>query len=148
MIDAALLQGHWDFGDGQTSQCVNCTDANATVTHAFSNPGRYSVGLSVTDKDGGVGLDSATYIVNQRNTSLTFLANSLQGSGQTVLSRVKLSDSFANTGIPNRSIQFNLDGTIANAVTNASGIAEIALPLPPAANVAVVMATWAVSNEQ
>ncbi len=143
VLDRLTLQGQWNFGDGQTAQCVNCTVANATATHAYSNPGTYSVTFAVTDRDGGVGSDSAAYVVNRRATSITFLANSLQGSGQTFLSRVKLSDSFDNSGIPNRAIQFNLNGTTGSVTTDAGGTAEITLPISANANVAMLSATWA-----
>ena len=143
VLDRLTLQGQWTFGDGQTAQCVNCTVANATVTHAYSNPGTYTVTFAVTDRDGGFGSGSATYVVSKRSTSITFLANSLQESGQTFLSRVKLTDAFDNTGIPNRAIQFNLNGTTGSATTDANGTAEITLPVSANANVAVLTATWA-----
>ena len=53
-VDRVSLQGQWNFGDGQTSNCINCTNANATVTHAYANPGTYHAVLTITDKDGGV----------------------------------------------------------------------------------------------
>lgn len=142
VVDRLSLQGQWNFGDGQTSQCVNCTNANATATHAYGNPGTYTAVLSIIDKDGGVGSDSATYLVNKRPTSLAFQANFLQDSGQTFLSRLKLSDSFANVGIPNRSIQFNLNGATGTATTDTNGIAEITLPIAAGTNVATIAAAW------
>jgi RHS repeat-associated protein len=142
VVDRLSLQGQWNFGDGQTSQCVNCTNANATVTHAYGSPGTYTAVLSITDKEGGVSSDSATYVVNKRATSLVFQANFLQDSGQTFVSRLKLTDSFANSGIPNRSIQFNLNGATGTAITDASGIAEITLPIAAGTNVATIGAAW------
>jgi RHS repeat-associated protein len=143
VLDRLTLQGLWDFGDGQTSQCINCTNANATVAHSYSTPGTYLVSLSITDKDGGVGSDRATYVASRRSTSVAFETNSIQASQQTFLSRVKLSDSFANNGIPNRSIQFNLNGALGTAITDDSGVAEIILPVPAGTNVASVTAGWA-----
>ncbi len=143
VLDRLTLQGQWTFGDGQTAQCVNCTVANATMTHAYNNPGTYTVTFAVTDRDGGIGSDSATYVVNKRGTSITFVANSLQGSGEEFLSRIKLTDSFDNSGVPNRAIQFNLNGTTGSATTDASGTAEITLPVSANANVAMLSATWA-----
>jgi PKD repeat protein len=142
VLDRLTLQGQWTFGDGQTVQCVNCTVANATTSHAYSNPGTYTVRFAVTDRDGGVGSATATYLVNKRPTSITFLANSLQGPGQAFLSRVKLTDAFDNSGIPNRVIQFNLNGTNGSAITDAVGTAEITLPISANANVAMVSTTW------
>jgi RHS repeat-associated protein len=143
LVDRLSLQGQWNFGDGQTFQCVNCSTANATATHAYSSPRTYTAMLSITDRDGGVSSDSATYIVNKRATSLVFQNNSLQDSGQTFLSRLKLTDTFANSGIPNRPIQFNLNGVTGTAMTDANGIAEITLPIAAATNVATIAATWA-----
>lgn len=128
VTDRLTLQGQWTFGDSQTASCVNCTNANATVTHAYATPGTYVAMLSITDRDGGTGSDSATYVVNKRATSLTFQDNSLQSSGQ-FRSRAKLTDLFANAGIANRTIQFTINGTNGSAVTDANGVAEITLPI-------------------
>src|SRR4029077_9546971 len=42
VTDRLSLQGQWNFGDGQMSSCVNCTNASATVSHAYDNPGTYT----------------------------------------------------------------------------------------------------------
>ena len=42
----------WDFGDGMTST------VGLTPTHAFALDGVYTVTLTVTDDDGGIGIDS------------------------------------------------------------------------------------------
>lgn len=142
VTDRLTLQGQWNFGDGQTSTCVNCTNANATVTHAYANPGTYIATLSITDRDGSTGSDSATYIVNKRTTSLTFQDNSLQSPGQ-FHSRAKLTDLFANAGIANRTIQFTINGTNGSAVTDANGVAEIVLPIATNAITASISANFA-----
>ena len=141
VTDRLTLQGLWDFGDGQTSTCVNCTNANATVTHAYSTPGTYVASLTITDRDGGSGSDTATYVVNKRATTLTFLENSLQGPGQ-FRSRAKLNDTFANAGVANRTIQFNINGNTGTATTDATGVAEVTLPIAANAITATITASF------
>jgi len=48
----------WDFGDGETA-----TDALAP-SHVYADNGVYTVTLTVTDKDGGVGVDTLVVTVN------------------------------------------------------------------------------------
>ena len=48
----------WDFDDGDTAI------GTLTPTHAFSTPGEYTVLLTVTDDDAGVGTDSLIVTVN------------------------------------------------------------------------------------
>jgi len=48
----------WDFGDGSPIQ------HGLIVKHTFCNAGAYTVTLTVTDKDGGMGEDTLTVIVN------------------------------------------------------------------------------------
>ncbi len=44
--DGYIVAWHWDFGDGGTAD-------GETVTHKFTDPGNYTVTLTVTDNDGG-----------------------------------------------------------------------------------------------
>jgi PKD repeat protein len=46
----------WDFGDGTTSSDEN-------PSHVYSDDGIYTINLTVTDKDGGVGYDTTLAIV-------------------------------------------------------------------------------------
>ena len=68
-IDTGTKDTHkasWDFGDGTKIDGV-VTESNGsgtvTGTHIYTHPGVYSVSLTVTDKDGGVGLNVYQYIV-------------------------------------------------------------------------------------
>ena len=47
----------WDFGDGGSAS------GSLTPTHTFNTPGVYIVTLTVTDDDGGVGVDTLTVTV-------------------------------------------------------------------------------------
>jgi PKD repeat protein len=48
----------WDFDDGATDT------SSLTPTHSFCDDGTYTVSLTVTDDDGGVGYDALTITVN------------------------------------------------------------------------------------
>lgn len=141
-VDRLSLTGEWVFGDDQTSSCINCTNANATVTHAYSLPGTYTAVLTITDKDGGVGSDSAVYNVIKRPTAVTFLATQSQGNGETYLVRAKLMDAFGNLPLMNKTLNFTLNGVTASAVTDAAGIAEAIFTFAPGALVGHGAATF------
>ena len=59
-FDPGFLDTHtfnWDFGDG------NFADGSLTPSHAYADNGVYTVTLTVTDDDGGVGVDTLTVTV-------------------------------------------------------------------------------------
>lgn len=57
--DIPKLRGTWNWGDGTTTPNVL---PGATVSHIYTEPGLYTVVLSVTDTDGGV--DEREFVVN------------------------------------------------------------------------------------
>lgn len=144
-IDSQSLRGVWDFGDGQSSLCLNCNNASGTVAHAYDLPGVYNATLLVTDKDGGVGSTTATYTVNKRPTLLTFVAAESEGDEARFLLRVRVVDAFANLPLTGKQVSFNLDGASANAVTGTDGIAEARLPFSRGARIG--LATAAISED-
>ncbi len=68
----------WDFGDGTAP-----VTGTLTPTHEFETGGTYTVTLSVTDKDGGVGTDTAT--VKVMNTGPQFFFSGQAGTYTTPL---------------------------------------------------------------
>jgi len=54
--DGTIVSWHWDFGD-------TTTGSGETTTHAYSSTGNYTVTLTVTDNDGGTGIDTASVYV-------------------------------------------------------------------------------------
>ena len=65
--DPGTLDTHtieWDFGDGNTTTGV------LTTTYAYSSPGNYTVTLTVTDDDGGVGNDTVIICVETQQEAI------------------------------------------------------------------------------
>uniref|UniRef100_UPI00351C5BC0 beta strand repeat-containing protein n=1 Tax=Methanomethylovorans sp. TaxID=2758717 RepID=UPI00351C5BC0 len=63
--DAGTADTHtiaWDFGDGSTADTLD-------TSHTYDDSGTYTVNLTVTDDDGGVGNDSLTVTVNTVNSA-------------------------------------------------------------------------------
>jgi len=52
-----------DYGDGSGVQSLTLTDKNFSLTHTYDDNGSYTVTVRVTDEDGLVGFDTATYTV-------------------------------------------------------------------------------------
>lgn len=53
-----------DWGDGTTSTVFVGTLRECTAPHTYATAGSFTVTVSVTDKDGGIGTDSKTLVVN------------------------------------------------------------------------------------
>jgi PKD repeat protein len=79
--DPGLLDTHtieWDFGDGNTDS------GTLTPTHAYGDNGIYTVNLTVTDDDGGVGYDTLTVTVSNKAPSVSATMISSAQEGDTV----------------------------------------------------------------
>jgi PKD repeat protein len=59
-VDQAGLSYLWDFGDGTQG-------SGPTVSHSYAQPGAYALSLTVTDRDGASGSDTATVRVGPAN---------------------------------------------------------------------------------
>ena len=86
--DPGVLDTHtarWTFGDGTTSSAASFAaggSASFSTTHAYTAAGYYSVTLTVTDKDGGVGHATTGVQVEsvaQALTGVTTYVNGLPG---------------------------------------------------------------------
>ncbi|MET0752082.1 MAG: PKD domain-containing protein [Pyrinomonadaceae bacterium] len=141
--DRSTLSGVWNFGDGQTASCTNCTAASATANHAYDLPGTYAAILSITDKDGGTGTDTATYIVNRRPTRITYQNRNPQPGDENFILRAKLWDAFGNQVLGGRALTFTLNGASFTGVTGADGVAQVSIPLPVGTKVNLGTANFA-----
>jgi PKD repeat protein len=95
---------HWDFdGDG------NDDAVGSTVTHAFTVPGNYTVGLRVTDSDGKSDISSQEVIVQANPPKATFtFSPQAPKTGQTI--DFDASGSAAPAGEAITDISWDLDG--------------------------------------
>ncbi|MBS7614820.1 PKD domain-containing protein [Candidatus Bathyarchaeota archaeon] len=112
-IDPGIVDSHtiiWDFGDGQSVY------GTLTPSHTYIENGMYTVTLSVTDKDGGTGIDSLTVTVN--NAAPTVEAGQDQAPNEG--SSVSFLGSFTDPGLlDTHTIIWNFgDGTIASETLN------------------------------
>jgi hypothetical protein len=117
VADRPTLTYFWDLGDGNTWE-------QKGLNYTYAAVGVYNVSLTVTDKDGGVGSDSAIFTVEKRPTTVIYVGARTGKDGETVSLRAKLRDTTTGTPIAGKSILFNVDGTSANAITDARGLAE------------------------
>lgn len=108
--DPGVLDTHtiqWTFGDGTSST------GTLTPAHTYTDNGAYTVTLTVTDKDGGVGID--TLIVTVSNVAPVVNAGPDRAAVKDAI--VNFNGSFVDPGIlDTHTIQWQFgDGTVANA---------------------------------
>ncbi|MFN8255823.1 MAG: PKD domain-containing protein [Bacteroidales bacterium] len=101
--DGTIVSGLWNFGDGTTITNV------ANPTHAYTNPGTYTVVLSVTDNRGATSTSSTTATITTNNPvnnpPVAFSNGPYSGS-------INNSISFSSAGSTDN------DGTIVNYLWN------------------------------
>lgn len=125
--DRATLSGVWNFGDGTNSTCTNCTVASAQGVHSYALPGSYNAVLTITDKDGGSGSDSATYSAIKRPTSIVFSQPTRNGDQLTITGT--LFDTYGNLTLAGKPIQINLNGVSSSLTTGSNGVFQTTLTL-------------------
>jgi len=79
----------WNFGDGETGG-----EDNLTPSHSYSAPGVYTVTLTVTDDDGGVGSDTLTVTVSNQVPQISLGGDAQINEGE----QLTRSGSFADPG--------------------------------------------------
>jgi hypothetical protein len=117
--DKGILDTHtavWDWGDGSTSSGI-VTETNGTGsvsgTHAYAMFGVYTVGLTVTDKDGGSG-QSTFQIVVKANPTITW-NNPADVTYGTALSGTQLN---ATSSVEGSFVYTPAEGTTLNVGSN------------------------------
>jgi PKD repeat protein len=115
------LNPTWAFGDGGTASGVN-------VTHIYTTTGNYTATLTATDKDGGIGSDTAKVTINKRSTTLAITSsNTLTTNSANVTAVIK--DGAAP--IIGKVISFTASNFSASGTTDVNGTASATLALPP-----------------
>jgi hypothetical protein len=125
ILDTQTVDVQW--GDGSSDSVVNVaaggTSFSANHTYADNTTGGYTVNVTDTDKDGGVGTDSTTAVVNNVAPVVTLLAvtTSLEGAPST--SPAVLSGSFTDPGtLDTHTVVINWgDGSALTTVYAAAG---------------------------
>jgi hypothetical protein len=132
---AAGLQAQWSFGDGDGA-------AGLQVSHVYAAAGGYTARLDVTDKDGGVGTDSAAVVVEARPLELDLEAPVAAEPGEAVELVARIGDlvDAATARLEGRTIRFAVVGVTFEATTDADGVAR--LETPPLAEQTAVSATF------
>lgn len=74
--DGKIVSNRWDFGDGATASGVN-------VTHAYSEPGLYTVTLTVKDNKMAVGSDTCNVTVSEFPASPSVELSEVVPAGET-----------------------------------------------------------------
>jgi PKD repeat protein len=100
----------WSFGDNETAE-------GASVSHTYADDGEYTVTLSVTDDDGGVGTDNQTVIVTNVAPAVAVDPAILYAGSSTVGFKGEFSD-------PGSADSHSLEWSFGDGVT-ASGELEI-----------------------
>ncbi|HET7437334.1 MAG TPA: PKD domain-containing protein [Thermoanaerobaculia bacterium] len=118
-IDVQSLRCEWDFGDGNHAT----TGCGSAPPHAYAAAGTYTVTLTVIDKDGGSGTDTAQYTVLRRIPSLVYGGARAVVANQPVALRAVLRDADINLPLAGRTITFAFGSQRVSAVTDANGAA-------------------------
>jgi RHS repeat-associated protein len=139
--DRATLSGVWNFGDGTSSTCSNCTAASAQGTHSYALPGEYTAVLTITDKDGGSGSDSASYNVIKRPTAVVFNQPARNGSQLTISGT--LFDSYANLPLAGKPVQIVLNGFTTSLTTDGGGAFQTTFSLEPGSQIGQIISYFA-----
>ncbi|MBL3599332.1 MAG: PKD domain-containing protein, partial [gamma proteobacterium endosymbiont of Lamellibrachia anaximandri] len=97
----------WNFGDGSAT-----VSGSLTPSHTYADNGVYTVTLTITDKDGGVGTDTLVVTVNNVAPSVDAGADQMFNEGNTA----NFSGSFSDPGsVDTHTIEWNFgDGTTEN----------------------------------
>ncbi|MDF2629471.1 MAG: hypothetical protein K0R39_3302 [Symbiobacteriaceae bacterium] len=116
----AGLNPQWDFGDMNGAM-------GYSASHAYADPGSYTATLTATDKDGGVGTDSAQVTIMKRPTTLVYSGDTTAPFGGAMLA-ADLSDAIVPGPLAGRTVTFSVDGNTLTATTDAAGHAAVAAP--------------------
>jgi PKD repeat protein len=97
--DGNITSWLWDFGDGNQSR-------GERATHAYKNPGTYSITLTVTDDNGYTDEDKTTALILSPNTppSNPFIEGPTEGS-----KNVNYTYSAVSTDVDNDTIRYTFD---------------------------------------
>jgi hypothetical protein len=151
--DPGIYDNPWtvniDWGDGSSEPAFTMgTQGDITPkTHVYAAPGTYIGNISVTDKDGDTGWDTATITVNRRGTTLVYSGNSTGQYSDPTTVKATLTDNgggaLQGTPISGKTITFTLGTQSTTATTNGAGNATGSITLNQASGGYTVVSAFA-----
>lgn len=131
--DPGVLDTHvynWDFGDG-TDHDIGPYPENKDTTHRYFVPsGLYTMILTVTDDDGGTGVDLVYVKVLKEDTTIAYSGELSKQYSDVVNLRATLAEIDNEAGdLGNKLITWTIGTQKASARTNSEGFAETTLKI-------------------
>jgi RHS repeat-associated protein len=125
-VDRPTIRCSWNFGDGATSDVVNCATA-AAPKHSYAAPGVYDATVTATDKDGGASTDGVRATVSKRPSLVTYSGDRAALLNQPIALKAVLREGITHDALANQTVTFDVDEQTATATTNAAGSASVSL---------------------
>jgi len=117
-----LVSYDWTFGDGGTA-------TGATPSHTYSQPGVYTVTLTVKSDAGKTNAVSHDVTVVKRPTTLSYTGSTTGEYHDSVTVGAQLTDSTTSSALASKSVTFTIGTQTCNGTTDTAGIASCSITL-------------------